>query len=301
MPTKYKILKGFFYISFIVLLCYTLPAQDAQIVDENKIWSNVLENCLPEGNVYITFYHRFEGDTILDGKTYKKVLIAEDEYYQDWFFYGSYVREENGMVYLREYLGEEGLIYNFNLQLGDTVTIQNPLAPDGLLLTLTEIDSVETADGYRKRWKLEKDAFSIPEYWIEGIGSQSGVLNSGTAVFGALCGAYTLLCEKENDITIYQNPDYGTCFYMLLDVDSNNEKPEKYFEVRYSDNSNRVLILFNESGEKDLHITSLTGSKVLSLKTNDQQVHLNKSDFAKGMYIISLLQNGQLYTEKVMF
>lgn len=293
-------MKRIIYISIILFFCYTLTAQEAQIVVENKIWSNVLENCLPEGNVYTTFYHRFEGDTVLDGKTYKKVLIAEDEYYLDWFFYGSYVREENGMVYLREYLGEEGLIYNFNLQLGDTVTIQNPLAPDGLLLTLTEIDSVETIDGYRKRWKLEKDAFSIPEYWIEGIGSQSGVLNSGTIVFGALCGAYTLLCEKENDVTIYQNPDYGTCFFVLLDVGSNNEKREKTFELRNSPNSDRILILFNGNEEKMLRITSLTGNEVLKVKTNDRQLQLSTSDFVSGLYVITLIQNGELYSEKVL-
>lgn len=261
----------------------------------------MLENCLPEGNVYTTFYHRFEGDTVLDGKTYKKVLIAEDEYYQEWFFYGSYVREENGIVYLREYLGEEGLIYNFNLQLGDTVTIKNPLAPDGLLLTLTDIDSVETTDGYRKRWKLEKDAFSIPEYWIEGIGSQSGVLNSGTIVFGALCGAYTLLCLKENDFTIYQNPDYGTCFFVLLDVDSNTEKPDKPFELKYTRSSDRILILFSGNEEKVVRITSLTGNEVFSLKINNQQLQFNKSDFAGGLYVISLFQNGELYSEKVLF
>ena len=301
MPTKHTTLRHFFIISFFLIFTPAIFAQENQIVVEHKVWSNVLENCLPEGNTYTTFYHRFEGDTILDGKTYKKVLIAEDEYYEDWFFYGSYVREEEGKVYLREYLGEEGLIYDFNLQLGDTITIDNLLAPDGLTLVLTEIDSVETNDGYRTRWKLEKDAFSIPEFWIEGIGSQSGVLNSGTVVFGALCGAYTLLCVKENDITVYQNSEYGTCFYILLDVDSDKEKPDDKFDVKYSRNSEKIQILFSGNDEKVLRISAITGNQVLNIQTSDQQIVLSKSDFVSGLYLITLIQDGKLYSEKVVF
>lgn len=301
MPTKYTTLRHFFIISLFLIFTPAIFAQENQIVVEHKVWSNVLENCLPEGNTYTTFYHRFEGDTVLDGKTYKKVLIAEDEYYEDWFFYGSYVREEEGKVYLREYLGEEGLIYDFNLQPGDTITINNPFAPDGLTLVLTEIDSVETIDGHRTRWKLEKDAFSIPEYWIEGIGSESGVLNSGTAVFGALCGAYTLLCEKENDIIIYQNPNYGTCFYMLLNVDPDKEKPGKKFDIKYSRNSDQVWLIFEGNEEKIVRINSITGNQLLVSKTREQQIVLSKSDFAAGLYVISLIQNNELYSEKVVF
>lgn len=300
LSTKLVVLRLFFAISILLLTHSGFYAQENHIVVDNKIWSIVQENCLPEGNVYTTLYHRFEGDTLIDGKHYKRVLFAEDELYQEWFFSGSFVRETEGKVYLREFLGSEGLIYDFNLQPGDTITINNPLAPDGLLLMLTEIDSVETLDGYRTRWKLEKDEFSPPEYWIEGIGSQSGVLNSGTGVFGPLCGSYTLLCEKEDDITIYQNPEYETCFYILLDVDDHQQKNSFSFEIRHITGEENVIVLFDNNEPRQVFVTSITGKHLLKNQTSDQQFSISGSTFTKGLNIITSIQDRQVYSRKVM-
>jgi len=295
------VLRLFFIISLLLIVVSGFYAQQNQIVVENKIWSNVREDCLPEGNIYTTFYHRFQGDTTIEDRQYKKVMIAEDELYQEWYFSGSFIREDSGRVYFMEYSDEEeGLIYDFNLKMGDTVTINNPLVTEGLLLTLTTIDSIETISGYRTRWKLEKNEYSTPEYWIEGIGSQSGVLNSGTGVFGPLCGAYTLLCEKEDNITIYQNPDYETCFYILLEVEDRQIEDSFKFEVRYSRSGEQLNILFNNSEPKNVQIASLTGIHVFKTQTHNQQISLDKSKFSAGLYIISVIQNGKAYSRKVM-
>lgn len=298
MPTKHTVLGNLLFISLLLLIVSSVDAQN-HIVVENKIWSNVLEDCLPEGNVYTTYYHRFEGDTLVNGKSFKKVMIAEDELHQEWFFGGQFIREENNRVYLLDSFGEEGLIYDFNLVQGDTVTINNPLAPDGLLLTLTGIDSVETFDGYRKRWKLEWNEFSTPEYWIEGVGSQSGVLNSGTGVFGPLCGAYTLLCEKEDGVTIYQNPDYQTCYYVLLDVGEENEKAND-FKIRYSNGGERINLLFGNDKIKNIQITSLTGNIILKTQSYDQELSIDQSIFARGLHVISVVQNNAVISKKIM-
>jgi len=295
------VLRLFFIISLLLIVVSGFYAQQNQIVVENKIWSNVREDCLPEGNIYTTFYHRFQGDTTIEDRQYKKVMIAEDELYQEWYFSGSFIREDSGRVYFMEYSDEEeGLIYDFNLKMGDTVTINNPLVTEGLLLTLSTIDSIETISGYRTRWKLEKDEYSTPEYWIEGIGSQSGVLNSGTGVFGPLCGAYTLLCEKEDNITIYQNPDYETCFYILLDVQEGEQENDFSFEIRHTKGSENIQVLFNSDESKLIQITALTGKIILNTQTNNQQINFSKSDFSKGLYIFTAIQDRMISTKKIM-
>ena len=203
---------------YILLFLLTVPLLEAQeIVDNQKQWSILTGHCLPDYTTYTTTFFKFDEDTIIEGKLYQKVFISEDEYQEEWYFYGSFIREENKKVYLREYYGEEGLIYDFNLHLGDMVEVNNPRAISEVSLVLTEIDSVETSDGYRERWKLTNVEFMISEYWIEGIGSMNGVLNSSTEVFGGLCGTYILLCEEESGNTIYLNPEYEFCYYLLLD------------------------------------------------------------------------------------
>lgn len=271
------------------------------IVDENKMWSNMQEHCLPEGTTYSTFYNRFEGDTIIEGKTYKMVMISEDEDYSEWFFFGSFIREENGRVYYREYLGEEGLIYDFNLELGDTITINNPLAPDGLLLTLTEIDIIETNDGYRERWKLEKDSLSPPEYWIEGIGSQSGVINSGTTVFGGLCGGYTLLCASENDYTVYMNPNYETCYYMLLDDGPEYPVQNDFsFDLIYSTSQKHLEVRFENDDEKLLMVTNRNGITVSKIQSREERTSIDLNGYPAGIYVITAIQGKKLLSKKLM-
>lgn len=288
------------FIFITLFLAVQLHTQNI-IVDENKMWSNMQEHCLPEVTTYTTFYNRFEGDTIIDGKSYKMVMIAEDEDYSEWFFFGSFIREENGRVYYREYLGEEGLIYDWNLELGDTVTIDNPLAPGGLLLTLEEIDSIETNDGYRERWKLVKDTLSLPEYWIEGIGSQSGVVNSGTTVFGGLCGGYTLLCASEYDYTVYQNPEYETCYYMLLDDgDEIRAENDLNFDVLISKSQRKMEIRFENDQEKMLMVTNLNGITVSKTQSRDETISIDLNAYPKGVYIVTLIQDRNMLSKKVM-
>ena len=257
------------------------------------------EHCLPEGNQYTTFFHRFEGDTLIEGKTYKKVWIAEDEHHQNWFFYGAFVREENNRVYYREFFGEEGLIYDFNITLGDTVTVTNPLAPDGILLTLTGIDSIQTEQGYRKRWKLVKDEFSTDEYWIEGIGSESGVLNSGTGVFGGLCGSYTLLCFHEENNPVYLNPEYETCYYMLLD-DGNNVSHKESFDLKYDRFNQQLNIKFSDREPKQIILRNISGIPVYNNQSEDDSVSIHLFNFPKGLYIVTVIQKGQMSSRKLM-
>lgn len=297
--SKIHFLKQLLIISVLFISAFAIHSQENIIVDESKMWSNMQENCLPEGNQYTTFFHRFEGDTVIDGNTYKMVWIAEDEYYQEWFFYGAFVREENGKVYYREYFGEEGLIYDFNITLGDTITISNPLAPEGILLTFEEIDEVETEDGYRERWKLVKDEFSIPEYWIEGIGSESGVLNSGTGVFGGYCGSYTLLCLHENDEPVFLNPDFETCYYMLLD-DGNNISDQEQFSMKYNRNLKKINFEFAGNNLKQIMLTNISGVPVFRSESRETNISIDVHNLHQGLYIATILQNGRVSTRKLM-
>lgn len=296
---QFTMMKKLVYILLFLVAAPSLEAQE--IVDNQKVWSILTGHCLPDYTTYTTSFFKFDEDTIIDGKLYQKVFISEDEYQEEWFFFGNFIREENNKVYLREYFGEEGLIYDFNLQLGDTVVVNNPRAASEVALVLTEIDSVETTDGYRDRWKLTNDEFMIPEYWIEEIGSMGGILNSSTEVFGGLCGTYILLCQEESGSTIYLNPEYEQCYYLLLDDGLDIEAPENAFNIIYSPSNQQIELTFFDSENRSIHLTDMNGRMINQLQSSENKAQLSIKGSSKGLYIISVLQNdGRWVSKKIM-
>lgn len=257
------------------------------------------ENCEPDGTSYITFFHKFGNDTLLYGRSYNKVMIAEDEDADQWFFDNQYVREENKRIYLMNEFGEEGLLYDFNLELNEKVVIGNELVTEGIHLTFTAIDSVLTADGYRERWKLEKDDFSPPEYWIEGIGSESGVLNSGTGVFGGFCGSYTLLCYAEDDVHVYQNPFFETCYYNLLEDGNNINAGNEDVDIRYIPSNNQITVDWNDNDEHTVVLINIQG-KIIRQSRSSSSFRFNTSGLRPGIYVITVANINSFDAKKLM-
>lgn len=259
------------------------------------------EFCHPDSSVYTTSYHKFYGDTVINDTLYKKVWISEEEDHENWYFFGTFIREENNRVYYREVFQNEGLIYDFNLSLGDSVFLSNPRAATNLWLTLSAIDSVETADGFRERWKLESSEYANDEYWIMGIGSEAGVLNSGTQIFGGLCGLYTLLCEKENDETIYQNPAFETCYVnRVIGIDEHAANKTELFKLTNKRGLQQIEIQFLAQGTKQISIVSISGKTVFNTSTMAEEISISTSIFPQGLYVISCLSERNQQSAKFL-
>ena len=259
----------------------------------------MLELCAIEGNSYSTDYHRFYGDTIINDTAYKKVWVSEDESHDSWYFLGSFIREENKRVYYREMFMADGLLYDFNLNLGDSVLLNNSRAADNLWLTLAEIDSIETSDGPRERWRMESSVYQNSEYWIRGIGSESGVLNSGTLIFGGLCGAFTLLCAKQNEEIVFQHSLFQTCYYeLLIDIDETQIEELELFKMINKNKLGQLELKFNSRGEKMISIFSINGQPVYNRSTHDDELNINTLNLQKGIYLIKCRSKGNYQTKK---
>lgn len=273
-------------IQLIILLFITTATISQEIVDSTKIWSNMEEHCQPWGSTYSTDYFRFDVDTIINDTTYKKVWISEDEGYYNWAFYGAMIREENSRVYYRQLFGQEGLIYDFNLSIGDSVLIDNPRAVGEVYLHLVEIDSVETEDGLRERWMLTSSEYPDVEYWIRGIGSETGILNSSSGIFGGLCGLYTLLCQKQDDELVYMNPEYNSCYLITTSISDN--PVDDGFKLDFRLKRKVIELNFHEETTSQISITDLTGNLIESIFTNSLYNEIDLNGQPTGIYIVSL-------------
>ncbi len=172
-------------------------------------WNVVYMGSMNYPNDYHTEIQSIRDDINLDGVDYK--LVWTESVYQSKRIAGA-VREEDKRVYFRRYWGQsyedEVLLYDFNLSLGDTVTVG---WGDYQLIVLEESET-EVNGSMRRQLGLAwyfGEAKEVQEYWIEGVGSTYGFLNSG---YEGWTGAFVhLLCYHENGNLIWDNEEFDDC------------------------------------------------------------------------------------------
>ena len=162
-------------------------------------------------NDYHTEIQSVRDNINLDGVDYK--LVWKEDVYDSKRIAGA-VREEDKRVYFRRKIEqnyqEEVLLYDFNLMVGDTVTVNWM----GQQLMVLEESEVEVDGTMRRQLGLGRYSVGYPptevdEYWIEGVGSTFGFLNSGSEGMG---GAFIyLLCYHENSNLVWDNEAFDDC------------------------------------------------------------------------------------------
>ena len=162
-------------------------------------------------NDYFTEIQSIRDNITLDGVDYK--LVWKEDVYDSKRIAGA-VREEDKRVYFRRYWGQsyedEVLLYDFNLTVGDTVAVG---WSDYQLIVLEESE-IEVNGTMRRQLGLAEyfagsTNYEVEEYWIEGVGSTYGFLNSG---YEGWVGAFVhLLCYHENGNLIWDNEAFDDC------------------------------------------------------------------------------------------
>ncbi len=196
-------------LTFLIFLINGNSQEYHPIVNETNNWSVVsggigaiLKVCCVETNHY-----RFVGDTTIQTTDYKKILSSTDSINQTWETIG-FIREDTiqKKVWIRDLENKEGLVYDFDLLLGEEITLYNPFFWDTLTYNVSEIDSILIQTEYRKIFTLKNEGWA--EKWIEGIGSEFGIVNCN--IYGLAGGFRELLCFSDNNIQ-YMNPKFETC------------------------------------------------------------------------------------------
>jgi len=190
-----------FYQSSIAQTYHTL-------LDTNKLWNYYDTYFGP--NPHYTHLYRFVIDTIINEKKYYVPEGTVDSV--NWIKGNCFLREEDSTK--RIYMlcnNNEGLLYDFSLNTGDSVTILNTLSTSNEPVTIhvVSIDSIQIDGLYRK---IINTDFST---WIESIGDINGLLYPGDMSVGV---QLNLVCYYENMLLKYANPDYDSCFYSFLNI-----------------------------------------------------------------------------------
>jgi len=273
---------------FIILNAFIFSSLFSQVlVTENKLWSNISwgsEN--PE--YYIPYYIKFSGDTLIGDKNYKNVLRSDDSLKISWKVIGQIREDATGKVFWTDGNNscEEQLLYDFSLEQGDSI--------------LTYSEEYAHVDSVRFRYLGASEEplkfIYLQHYyvWIEGVGSQDGILNGLQYIFLTGEGG-KLICYSENDQLIYHDEDFSSCFPANSSGigEHNSDEPENGF-IAVSQINSFIRFTFQElqTDASIIRIYDLDGKEIEILPVNGQeQIDMPAGQYPPGLYIF-LFDNG---------
>ncbi len=201
-------MKGIFIIIFFAINCFNMHAQYKPFNFENGIWLCSWTSFDDFGSTSQVNQYYCDGKAIIEGKEYYKLYSYRKMVYgfsgggsSEGKVYQEYIGEINNFDKTVRFIsadnGNETIIYDFNLSVGDTIVNgyggKQWSDLNGEQLVISEIDSVDVCGEYHKRYIYNDWMGAI----IEGIGSEFGLIDPSMIVL--LDAATSLQCYTENE------------------------------------------------------------------------------------------------------
>lgn len=259
------------------------------MIQENNEW-NVLHVTFhipnPWDTSFYTITYRLSHDTVINNQPFFKLLKSEGEFPIHWQYEGALREKDQKVWFLPKFGTEEELIYDFSIKVGDTIAfLYEPMVVDSIVFRLINGE-------YRKHWFFSYPGVPFREFWIEGIGSNRGVLQSGNAGF---VGGWTwLLCMYENSSLIYMNPAHNSCSLFSTGIEETG-----FPVVRFSSNTSDGYIMVEYPEDfriTHLSVISLSGRTVRSYATETKRLDI--SGMSSGIFFLKLVYEGGVTIRK---
>lgn len=280
---------------------------------KNTVWAEYFH---PSGGHYPNTYHYFalkDNDTIIKGYIYHKLYFSYDTIFTEAKLCGG-IREENKRVYYYSIdsltcvnrpipVDSEIILYDFNLELHDTIIGPEFRVRQPGKLILLEIDSILIGQDYRKI-----NTFGYPityiikdAQWVEGIGCLRGLFaDIGYMLNNDLVS--DLICFIQDEKVLYHYNLYNQCY---------NLNPNA---VKLLPSSPKVKIIPNPVGSttkiefekpefQKLVISDQSGKKLKEYNIKGKQsLVIKKGELPGGLYFLSVYDKaGNIQTLRIIF
>lgn len=307
---------------------------------DNAIWS-----------VNDTKYGMF-GDTIIDGIQYAKVYrqtsfspfefdINNAEYFcairndiENKQVYGIY-REQlpviNAIGIEMEYITKELLLYDFSLNVGETIEVSSFECADllgyiqcgrfrrvddiSLAITNKDFihihnnDSIVIMENGEQRKRILMEAEDLPNathFWVEGIGSSNGPMNF------FIPGNWEesmrrLLCFSQNDELLfsqdyYEYDDALDCFSLGRGSGIDESSQSDIYVYPNPANDNLTISLAGNYSSIEIYDSfgRIMTSRQVNVTTSQQVVDVDISEYPSGLYFVIVKGDGERYYERIV-
>ena len=261
----------------------TMQAQEyLPIAQKGNEW-HTFETAVWQINNYVNWC---SGDTLIGNVRYMKIMGTVNDSYP--IFY-TLLREEDGKVWKRYSIAHsETLLYDFTASVGDTLRIGD-FAEEMVLdsISMVQIGGVDR----RKFWfGLEYDGLGNPrakETWVEGIGSDYGLLWSG--YYGVYDGWHCLLCFHQYGELVWQNPEYNTCSYPYDAIEENKDSEISI----YPNPGNNMLNISTTLKNACVEVYDINGRLVHNQEITESITTINTKNWSDGIYLWEVIVNGK--------
>ena len=215
------------------------------------------------------------GDTLIGDVRYMKIMGTLNNGNPNLF---TVLREEDGKVWERHLnTSVETLLYDFTASVGDTLCFGHP----GNCFVLDSISMVQIGGvDRRKFWfGLNYDDLGRPrtqETWVEGIGSDYGLLWSG--YWHIPDGWHCLLCFHQYGELVWQNPEYNTCSYPYDAIEENKDS-----EISVYPNPVRDRVVIDGIEVAEVEVYNALGQRAKMVQSTNE---VNVSGLQEGVYLL---------------
>ena len=255
----------------------------------------------------------YQKDTLVQNKLYKKIVVGDSftKAYHN-MFRSFLVREDTitGKVWYNEYAingcghydTTEHLMFDFNLQVGDTFNLESPICLPVNTYAKT-VDSVYYDNNNLKHIRFQVGQITaiggvIVEF-IEGSGSTLGIFYKATCDY--VPWPY-MLCQWKDGIKTYTNSAFhGNCdpennLHLSVTAPLKN----KWISIYPNPAQNELTVDATSDGPCQLAITDISGKEVYKQQINNE-LTIPITYWARGLYFAQISDNkGQKHMEKIV-
>lgn len=278
------------YLLCLGCLFFTTTTFAQKMIDVNNRW-----NAYAPGDfsgygrgVYTIF---FKDSVEIEGKYYHRAYSTSDSTFQKIHPVGFY-REENGVVYSRYENGNaEEMIYNFNLNPGDSIiylfgTFQQ-------VVKVLAVDTIELLDKTkRKRLTLYNPRLRINmynfRYWIEGIGGTFQTFNP--RLMYASDGGSPLTCYFHKEVYLYGVYE-DKCAEKIGSIIIDNTREVNILtgvQILQNIGDGNISFHLENPGQYQYRIYNTQGSLLQSQSASQGDNRISSTNFPKGIYLLQI-------------
>lgn len=278
---------------FIFLSFSILNSQEyVPLLDNYNEWqvTSCYFGCITDG--YYT-----DGDTIVDGYDYK--ILDGYHYISRTMLLREVVLEKKVYLnFIQETGNTEYLLYDFSLNIGDSIDMKNPISPFLENAGYYNLDSIipkPLVDGneYRHYYLSPSESNNVSEnnaIWVEGAGSLS-IINAPSG-YPDINGVGHLSCSYKNGNYFYSNLDsIDSCEQIIILSNQDNSDPFSKIIVINSQVQG-ICKLINVENVKIIDVFDINGKRIESFTNyNNKQFEFDTSMYQTGIYFIKLYSN----------
>lgn len=303
-----------FFIIFSFQTTFHLKAQHRYLAD-SPTWI-VSSSCNPYPCYSKTsnIYYYLKGDTTIGNYSYHKVFKKEfgqlicpgpgaSTYFgsNDTVHPVAYLRDTLKQIrQWNEFLNVDALLYNFDLNVGDTV----PNSAYGFTI-VDSIDSIPVSNYFRKRFKLSNPYCT--NYLYEGIGNFNGFLEPVVCINVSEDCSYTLTCYGFNDTAWYPTVDaLYPCIIPPIPLAIEEHKqpmPSSEISIYPNPNNGKFEVVKNDLKFRESYtfeIYDIRGGLIFQSTTANKKLEIDLTNQAKGIYFIKMNHGETFLSKKIV-